>query len=555
MSTAEYFRQPQTRTGSLRSHVGKHEAAAWQQFQSLHLVLLSHSRQPQAAPDAQAAYTATLENVKQQRAAAAAEAGGGQQQQQQQALPPGVKVEEPHSLNVPGAKDGQYKFVKEQGGSVNAYSWSMQEWKWDLIGEVSGPPSGGGGDAGAIKKLHRGKEYDYVIDVDVADGAPPLKLALNRDDNPYLVADAFMAENDLPTTYKDQIVQFIMANTSIKQPGPSLDDIPITGGAFDPFTGGAPAPKPTFHHAPQSVYLVFDNLPPVDKLAAKVREFSAALQAEPSTSSSSLTAEESSQLEPMLQGAVAQATKAATATTAGGSGSGGEQLEPLVQLLVSKLLKWPLAQIFPILDIVRLMLLSEEGQHQLLSRHQCMDSLSTSTPGTVAAAMKAAADPNTAPPAAQQLGCRVAVNAFKQPEPRQWAVRERSGLLDTLAGAASSSNKAVRTSYATLLLNYVVASRQLKGELAQDEAKLQLLSGLAEVLSNCPTDDLDTLFRGLAATATLLIGDKALAALAGELGVKDVLRRVHDSPEAKSPQGRRVLEAALDVAAALEGKQ
>jgi len=147
------------------------------------------------------------------------------------------------------------------------------------------------------------------------------------------------------------------------------------------------------------------------------------------------------------------------------------------------------------------------------------------------------------------------VNAFKHPQPRQWAVGERSGLLDTLAGAASSSNKAVRTGYATLLLNYVVASRQLKGELAHDEAKLQLLSGLVEVLSNCPTDDLDTLFRGLAATATLLVGDKALAALAKELGVQDVLRRVNESPEAKSPQGRRVLEAALDVAAALEGKQ
>eukprot|EP00983_Pelagomonas_calceolata_P115765 1160233-Pelagomonas_calceolata.AAC.1 len=39
----------------------------------------------------------------------------------------------------------------------------------------------------------------------VKDGAPPLKLALNRDDNPYLVADAFMAEHDLPTTYKDQV--------------------------------------------------------------------------------------------------------------------------------------------------------------------------------------------------------------------------------------------------------------------------------------------------------------------------------------------------------------
>ena len=29
--------------------------------------------------------------------------------------------------------------------------------------------------------------------------------------------------------------------------------------------------------------------------------------------------------------------------------------------------------------------------------------------------------------------------------------------------------------------------------------------------------------------------------------LQDVLRRVNESPEAKSPQGRRLLEAALDV--------
>eukprot|EP00983_Pelagomonas_calceolata_P010023 325574-Pelagomonas_calceolata.AAC.1 len=71
----------------------------------------------------------------------------------------------------------------------------------------------------------------------------------------------------------------------------------------------------------------------------------------------------------------------------------------------------------------------------------CPEHLLLVPAGTVAAALKAASESTTAPPAAQQLGCRVAVNAFKHPQPRQWAVGERSGLLDTLAGAASSSNK------------------------------------------------------------------------------------------------------------------
>jgi hypothetical protein len=38
-----------------------------------------------------------------------------------------------------------------------------------------------------LRQIHNGQEWDYVFDVDVADGMPPLKLALNRGDNPYKV--------------------------------------------------------------------------------------------------------------------------------------------------------------------------------------------------------------------------------------------------------------------------------------------------------------------------------------------------------------------------------
>ena len=41
-----------------------------------------------------------------------------------------------------------------------------------------------------------------VFDVDAEDGAPPRKLALNRGDNPYLVADRWLEEQGLPTSYK-----------------------------------------------------------------------------------------------------------------------------------------------------------------------------------------------------------------------------------------------------------------------------------------------------------------------------------------------------------------
>jgi hypothetical protein len=44
--------------------------------------------------------------------------------------------------------------------------------------------------------------WDYVFDVDAEDGAPPKKLALNRGENPYAVADRFLADEDLPASYR-----------------------------------------------------------------------------------------------------------------------------------------------------------------------------------------------------------------------------------------------------------------------------------------------------------------------------------------------------------------
>lgn len=44
-----------------------------------------------------------------------------------------------------------------------------------------------------------------MFDVDVEDGALPRKLAINRGDNPYDVADRFLEENGLPQTYRCEV--------------------------------------------------------------------------------------------------------------------------------------------------------------------------------------------------------------------------------------------------------------------------------------------------------------------------------------------------------------
>jgi phospholipase A-2-activating protein len=51
--------------------------------------------------------------------------------------------------------------------------WDGAQFQWQKVGEVVDAVGSG------RKQLHEGKEYDYVFDVDIQDGVPPLKLPYN----------------------------------------------------------------------------------------------------------------------------------------------------------------------------------------------------------------------------------------------------------------------------------------------------------------------------------------------------------------------------------------
>ena len=53
------------------------------------------------------------------------------------------------------------------------FQWSGPSNTWQQIGQVVDAIGSG------RKQLYEGKEYDYVFDVDVSEGMPPLKLPYN----------------------------------------------------------------------------------------------------------------------------------------------------------------------------------------------------------------------------------------------------------------------------------------------------------------------------------------------------------------------------------------
>jgi phospholipase A-2-activating protein len=119
--------------------------------------------------------------------------------------------------------------------------WDSIRQSWEKIGDVVDAIGQG------RKQLYQGKEYDYVFDVDIQDGVPPLKLPYNVtgmlevqwinlctlrcwSENPFTAAQRFLQQNDLPSSYIDQVVNFIEKNTSGISLGTNREYV-------DPFTG------------------------------------------------------------------------------------------------------------------------------------------------------------------------------------------------------------------------------------------------------------------------------------------------------------------------------
>ncbi|KIW89716.1 uncharacterized protein Z519_09872 [Cladophialophora bantiana CBS 173.52] len=106
-----------------------------------------------------------------------------------------------------GTKEGQNQIIKEDDGSACLYQWSMSQQQWLKIGQVVDSAASSG------KTAYNGKEYDYVFDIDIEDGKPPLKLPYNVTQNPYEAATKFLQDHELPLSYLEETANFIIKNT------------------------------------------------------------------------------------------------------------------------------------------------------------------------------------------------------------------------------------------------------------------------------------------------------------------------------------------------------
>eukprot|EP00245_Coleochaete_scutata_P010537 TRINITY_DN3710_c0_g1_i1.p1 TRINITY_DN3710_c0_g1~~TRINITY_DN3710_c0_g1_i1.p1 ORF type:complete len:551 (+),score=94.89 TRINITY_DN3710_c0_g1_i1:184-1653(+) len=458
----------------------------------------------------------------------------------------GVKVEDLpgiETLQTPGHKDGQTVIVRE-GSSACAYSWNAKEYKWDKIGEVVDGP----GEASSKNTLN-GVSYDFVFDVDIGDGVPVRKLPYNRGDNVFDTADNWLLEQGLPGEYRSQVVDFILTNTG-QANDPQAFNVPdpFTGGgayvpqapggqrsggmAFpDPFTGGnayvpggpsgggfSASKKAPLVHLPKRGMLYFDTAA-YDGIWKKLQEFNSALQASEETKGLALAAGDLARLEAIL---------ATLKDTAHFHSSTFADVD--FALLSRLLLSWPPSNLFPVLDVLRMMVLHPDAASRLSAEVQKGQDL-------LGEVLKRA---NEAPALApnQLTSLRLVVNTFRHKGLHAWASHQRGLLLDLFSPCASSTNKNIRLSLATLLLNYAVDVTEMKNE----EGQLHTLT-LAVELANSEQDP-EALFRELVAIGTLINGG-SVKALAADLGIGSIIENGKKSSTAKIVEVSKDIESLL----------
>ncbi|KAK7485283.1 hypothetical protein BaRGS_00023534 [Batillaria attramentaria] len=444
----------------------------------------------------------------------------------------------PEALLNPGRKEGQTKMVR-QGDHVELYSWDTAEGRWTKIGDVVG--SSGGTQASSGKTLFEGKEYDYVFDVDIEEGKPPLKLPYNITEDPWFAAQAFIHRYNLSQLFLDQVANFITQNAKGVTLGTQSSGYsdPFTGGnryvpgsgqggaagdnrvgGADPFTGASSyQPSATTQSAasktpavgadpftgagsyrpggnstnaapvgnsyfPVTTFLTMDNVNP-KQIISKLGEFNKAVPADKQVDAAALN-----DLEKLLSGQVSD-THLAT---------------------LQRLLEWPPDKVFPALDILRIGVKYAPVCHHFCQQEGFLDFICKYlSPGNLA--------PN------QMLALRMIANLFVQPEGVKLLLSNQSQVLQSVLLCEGVTTKNAQIALSTAIINFSIAATAGKNF----DQKSECAAAAAQLLKK--EFDSEAVFRLLVALGTLVHGDEGCLGVVQSLDVAPALTKIREKSD------------------------
>lgn len=422
-----------------------------------------------------------------------------------------------------GTKEGQVQMIREGNGSVTAHTWSSAAQEWIAVGTVVDA-------AGSGKKTeYQGQDYDYVFDVDVEDGKPPLKLPFNVSQNPYDAATKFIAANDLPASYVEQVAQFILQNTQGTTLGPqeSASSGPDPWGQDRRYIPGeveAPSvPESRPKVLPQKTYLSIKSAN-LKVVAKKLQELNDQLVSSGSKDVSLGPSEMEAVISLCSQLESSANLKPSPAVESG------------VVLLYKVATAWPTANRLPGLDLLRLLAAAtpvtataDYNGQDLVSGIQASGVFNS--PLNVNNAM---------------LSVRMLANLFETEPGRELAVTQFTQILAGVKSsvAATAPNRNLTIAIATLYINYAVYFSSGGRESAPESSErgLILVEELSQMLSN--EKDSEAVYRSLVALGTLIksLSEEVKSAAKEVYDVGAILGKVLGSGLGREPRIKGVVD-------------
>ncbi|XP_074640387.1 phospholipase A-2-activating protein-like [Tubulanus polymorphus] len=461
-----------------------------------------------------------------------------------------VKMEDlpgPEVLTEPGEKDGFVRLVRVDN-KAEAHQWNAAESRWIKIGDVTG--SSGGSQETSGKVLYEGKEYDYVFDVDIEEGKPPLKLPYNRIDDPWHVAQQFIYKHNLSQLFLDQIANFIVDNA---KGGANVGSTAPTQSYVDPFTGGGryvPGSSSEDNAAIAARTNIADPftgggryIPGSVTTGSSVGSNSGG--GDPFTGASSYRTGGSSQAQPVNNipkyfpksdyifsdaaniAAIVGKMKELNEKLDGSLRVDAEYFTELsrslensnfsqnVLQILSSLLKWPRDSLLPILDAIRLALRTADATKYFLNQTFLQFLINTIETDAVLAN--------------QLLALRILGNLFRYDDSCMVMVNQRDSVISAALHLKEKTNKSLQIALSTLLLNYSIAMTKYN---RQDmEAMTQCLLAITSALHT--QKDHEASFRLLVSIGNLIMVQDSVKDLTKSL---DILPRLVELSAVSEPQ-------------------
>ncbi|KAH8701794.1 putative polyubiquitin binding protein [Talaromyces proteolyticus] len=435
-----------------------------------------------------------------------------------------------------GTKDGQVQMIKEDNGSVTAHTWSSATQEWIAVGTVVESAGSSG-----RKTQYLGQDYDYVFDVDIEDGKPPLKLPFNLSQNPYEVATKFIQDNELPISYLEQVANFITQNTQGATLGQTTESQQAAGA--DPWgqerryrpgdaaaTPQAPPPSSISETRPsvlpQKSYLSIKSAN-IKVISKKLQELNEQLV----SSGNKDVSFNPPELEAVLVLCNELESKGILPKEAATT-------EPGIQSVIKAVTKWPAASRLPALDLLRLLAAATPVTAQTLYEGR----------DVITAIQHSGVFENPVNGNNAMLAIRLFGNLFETSLGRELAIRKFDDLLRMVSSVTTSSssapNRNITIAATTLYINYAVYfTTEGRAESADSaEHALQLLDELSKIFAK--EKDSEAVYRGLVAVGTLIseLGEEVKSAAKDIYSLNSVLGKLLSSGSGREPRVKGVVE-------------